>query len=86
MIHVRVLYLSGIREWMGRAEEALEVEDRMTVFALRRLLFHDLPRNEAAAFFEGLSFLVNLEKVALNRVLREGDRVTVQVLKGAGKP
>jgi molybdopterin converting factor small subunit len=77
MIQIRVLYLGSLRQRMEKESEHLAIEDRATIFMLRRRLFHKLPKAVAARLFEELDFTINLSKVALNTVLKNGDEVAV---------
>jgi molybdopterin converting factor small subunit len=77
VVRVRVLFLGSVRERLEKDFENLVMEDRSTVFMLRRRLFHKMPKAQASHLMEGLSFTVNLGLVALNTVLRDGDEVAV---------
>jgi molybdopterin converting factor small subunit len=77
VIRIRVLYLGAMRERFEKESEHLAVEDRATIYMLRRRLFHKVPKAAQARLLEGLDFTVNLNKAALNTVLKDGDEVAV---------
>jgi molybdopterin converting factor small subunit len=74
MIKVTAAYLGSLRGSMGREQEPFSLEDRATVYSLRRLAFRKLGP-KALAQMQGMVTTLNHCQVALNHVLKDGDTV-----------
>jgi len=74
MITVNTLYLGSLRLALGREKDSFDVEDRTTIFGLRRMALRSLGP-AAALHGQGLVFTVDNHQVALNHVLKSGDTV-----------
>jgi molybdopterin converting factor small subunit len=59
---------------MGCEQEAFALEDRATVYSLRRLAFRRLGAKAPLAM-QGLVTTLDHHQVALNHVLKDGDNV-----------
>jgi len=74
MIKVQAAYLGSLREAMGREQEPFTLEDRATVYSLRRLAFRRLGP-KALGQLQGMVTTLEHRQVALNHVLVDGDTV-----------
>lgn len=77
-MRVKVLYFGVLKEWSGREEEAVELEEGCTVGeALGIVRERTSNGNEATGMWKALAVAVNREYAAAGRVLVEGDEVAL---------
>jgi molybdopterin converting factor small subunit len=74
MIKVNAAYLGDLRGTMGCEQEPFTLEDRATVYSLRRLAFRRLGPKAAGAL-QGMVTTLDHRQVALNHILVDGDTV-----------